>query len=106
VQERLYNAATTEKRTLMPEVDIQRLLGPEAGEIFMQFPLPLVLVNDAGSGQFNARFSQFFDRGCIGTPALRDVLGESAHGTARISSGWSPRKQPAASASASRCPRC
>jgi diguanylate cyclase (GGDEF)-like protein len=58
----------------MPEVDIQRLLGPEAREIFMQFPLPLALINDAGDGQFNARFSQFFDHNCIGGAALRDVL--------------------------------
>jgi len=70
----LYNNATTEKQTLMPEVDIQRLLGPEAREIFMQFPLPLALVNEAGDGQFNARFSQFFDHECIGSAALRDVL--------------------------------
>jgi len=67
----------------MPEVDIQRLLGPEAGEIFMQFPLPLVLVNDAGSSQFNARFSQFFDHSCIGTAALRDIL-------ASPGLGWQP----------------
>lgn len=56
----------------MPEVDIQRLLGPEAREIFMQFPLPLAMVTDAGDSQFNARFSQFFDPGCIG--ALIDFL--------------------------------
>ena len=58
----------------MPEVDIQRLLGPEAREIFMQFPLPLALVNEAGVGQFNARFSQFFDHECIGSAGLRDIL--------------------------------
>jgi len=72
----------------MPEVDIQRLLGPEAREIFMQFPLPLALVNDAGDGQFNARFSQFFNPDCLGTPALRDVL-------ASPGMGWLPVSIPA-----------
>jgi len=71
----------------MPEVDVQRLLGPEAREIFMQFPLPLALVTETGGGQFNARFSQFFDPACIGTAALRNILDTPGH-------GWQPVQVP------------
>lgn len=72
----------------MPEVDIQRLLGPEAREIFMQFPLPLALVSDSGRGQFNTRFSRFFDPACIGTAELRDILETPGQ-------GWQPVRVPA-----------
>lgn len=58
----------------MPEVDIQRLLGPEAREIFMQFPLPLALISETGRGQFNRRFTQFFDQEVIATPAVQAIL--------------------------------
>jgi diguanylate cyclase (GGDEF)-like protein/hemerythrin-like metal-binding protein len=72
----------------MPEATIQRLLGPEAREIFMQFPLPLALVHDTGLRQFNTRFSRFFDQGCIDTTALRDILGAPGQ-------GWQPVSIPA-----------
>ncbi len=67
----------------MTEVDIQRLLGPEAREIFMQFPLPLALIHESGQKQFNTRFSSYFDHQCIASPQLRNLL--STPGL-----GWQP----------------
>lgn len=67
----------------MTEADIQRLLGPEAREIFMQFPLPLALVHESGQNQFNTRFTRFFDHRCINSPKLRDLLGTPGL-------GWQP----------------
>ena len=72
----------------MPEVDIQRLLGPEAREIFMQFPLPLALVNDSGPNQFNDHFTRFFDHHCLDTTVLRDILDTPGQ-------GWRPISLPA-----------
>lgn len=69
----------------MPEVDIQRLLEPDSREFFMQFPLPLALVNDSGRNEFNDRFTRFFDHHCIDTTALRDVLGTPGQGWQPIS---------------------
>jgi hypothetical protein len=69
----------------MPEVDIQRLLGPEAREIFMQFPLPLALVNDSGPNQFNDHFTRFFGHHCLDTTALRDILDTPGQGWRPIS---------------------
>lgn len=67
----------------MTEVDIQRLLGPEAREIFMQFPLPLALIHESGKNQFNTRFSRYFDHQCIASPQLSTLL--STPGL-----GWQP----------------
>lgn len=72
----------------MPDATIQRLLGPEAREIFMQFPLPLALVHESGIRQFNTRFSRFFDHGCIDIAALRDILDVPGQ-------GWQPVTIPA-----------
>jgi diguanylate cyclase (GGDEF)-like protein len=69
----------------MSDIDIQGLLGPEVRKIFMQFPLPLVLINDSGHSQFNDRFTQFFEPACLGAPALRDVLSSPGQGWQPIS---------------------
>ena len=69
----------------MTEVDIQRLLGPEAREIFMQFPLPLALVHESGQNQFNTRFSRYFDHQCIASPQLRTLLSTPGLGWQAVS---------------------
>lgn len=58
----------------MTEADIQPPLGPEARDIFMQFPLPLALFHKSGQNQFNTRYNRYFDRQCIASPALQDLL--------------------------------
>ncbi len=69
----------------MSDIDIQGLLGPEARQIFMHFPLPLALIDDSGRNQFNERFTQFFDPACLGANALRDILGSPGQGWQPIS---------------------
>jgi diguanylate cyclase len=63
----------------MPDSDIQRLLGLEAGEIFSQFPLPLALVDNMGRAQVNVRFSAFFDHACLNSESLRGILNSNTH---------------------------
>lgn len=63
----------------MPDAEIQRLFGLEAGEIFMRFPLPLALVDNLGRAQVNARFSVFFDSNCLDSESLRSVLDGGVH---------------------------
>lgn len=58
----------------MMDISIEQLFEPDLRELFMQFPMPLAMVDRSGRTQVNERFARLFDRARLAGQQLTRIL--------------------------------